>query len=271
MPITQDSPATPLSRKQPAKPISRPLLFTPNRLIMQTPPATPIMIKLKKSTKESIAFMSESEKIKYHSWAAFFNEPNGSSKVFLARPWLDSTKLLPVLSIRTQSHRVRLAALYKCMAENCCFSTNDSINMENHLYEHKRLLQVLSEFEKIDFERVSTSARIHSCVFGWRHCSYCEAMEDDPEVLVQHIKGAHGQSPFQCSQCFFRTADLGLFRYHFDEFHKDTTSGRLILLCDAGQPSFEAVLGEIAENRSKFISHYKCAQGELGLERRMQF
>lgn len=263
-PLSRERSTTPITREEPTSPISRQISVTPNRLIFQTPPTTPVMIKLKKSTKESIAYMDEIEKIKYHSWAAFFNEPNVDSKVFVARPWLtDTAKSIPVLSIRTQGQRVRLVALFKCMAENCCFSTNDSINMENHLFEHKRLLLVLAELEKIDLEMASTSARIHSCVFGWRYCSYCEAMDDNPEVLVQHIKSAHGQSAFQCSQCFFRTADLGLFKFHFDEFHKEITSRRLILLCDAVQASLAATQNEIRENQSKFISHYKCAQGEI--------
>lgn len=198
----------------------------------------------------------------YLSLAKGLNTPLNSEKEFFARKWLKDNEKLPLYANKLQAHPIRITALYKCMSERCPFITNNPNKMTDHLLDHQKMISILKYNKGLDKKLVESDKRIRSCVYGWRHCAYCNHQSHDPEDLVQHIKNVHGTSIFQCSKCYYRAIDIGLFQHHFEKFHPGVNDKKIFLCNHSPNISIDDVYNELCAKRDKFVKKYTCTNGK---------
>lgn len=170
------------------------------------------------------------------------------------KPWLQKHDTDDVaMGVEDQLRSITLYALYKCMAKNCIFSTNDAEKISTHMADHEKLVQFYMRTKKI----VHLSRRLKS---GWLECAYCSYIADSRFSIVDHTKREHASSPFQCSHCFYRTIEIANMHSHIVLHHalEDNIS---ILLCEAQPKWVNTERMELLENRVKYVVPFECNHG----------
>lgn len=130
------------------------------------------------------------------------------------RPWTAWEETKSPIDIEKLTTEASLAALFKCMATNCNFTSNDSKLMQKHLSGHQSTNQL-----KV----------------GSLECCYCEFDAISPQSLVDHIQNEHSTSIYQCAYCFYRSADKGNVISHVEHYHSNKDIR--ILICGSS-PKF---------------------------------
>lgn len=126
------------------------------------------------------------------------------------KPW---TKCENTKSIETKKlllQHTSLVALYKCMATDCIFTTNDRNIMEKHLSSHEDFLTKPATSSCID---------VNNDQYSWLECCYCDETLGSCELLISHIEKEHGTSIFQCAYCFYRSANIEFMTIHANKYH----------------------------------------------------
>lgn len=156
------------------------------------------------------------------------------------KPWLEISKMLK----REKLHSLHLYALFKCMHEDCVYSTSYSTQMNDHLEFHDNMSK-LSPFIFSDTSQVD-----------WLLCCYCQFGASKPSSLIEHIKVEHESSPFQCPFCYYRTIEVSYVFQHLEKYHPQESKE---IWCSKNVlnplPSSSINIPRI---RSKFIPAYKC-------------
>lgn len=202
--------------------------------------------------------MTTQQRDAYLSLHAFYGEKLKDEYLYDATPYLEDPK-----SNFKQFRPITLYALFKCMSENCIFSTNDASKMLLHLKDHQILLELQEANKKIpdpndnQFEYNEKEFLF----YGWQRCSYCSFKKDLPQEIVNHIQHEHGHCPFQCSSCFFRAADPGYFDQHFEEFHPDDEK-REIYLCNVKSKTNDEYKEDLLMSRNKYMMPFVCDKGK---------
>lgn len=148
------------------------------------------------------------------------------------------------------------------MAEKCPFVTNDKNAMRNHLEDHYKMTQMLDKNKEMNLNLLENDERMRSCIYGWENCAYCNYTAIKPECLVDHVFTHHSKSIFQCSECFYRTIDIGMFPHHFNLAHSNDNN-KTILLCGLiPDISVNNIYMNFCMNRERFIKKFVCANGE---------
>lgn len=168
--------------------------------------------------------------------------PTNSCKIRLPLP--DSwTKVKPWIHEDAFAKKEKLGlhmllALFKCMHPVCSFSTNDPVNMTSHIEHHQ---QQVPELEKL----------VHL------KCCYCESTHDTASILVDHIRNVHGESTFQCANCFYRTVDLNSFAVHCTNYHRREGDQRKMFLCNADH-SIKTDISQFSNDSLKLLTCGQC-------------
>lgn len=203
-----------------------------------------------------IAQMPNSKKEFYLSLNNMYSEPLPHVDLFDARPWIGVGE---TLTSRYKRRTISLMALFKCMSDNCIFTSNDADKMKAHMKEHGILVKLQESENLIPYDPCDAFAEKRSFYFGWRDCAYCLFSSRILSTLTDHIREVHGKSPFQCSQCFFRAADISYFEEHFGKYHH--SAKREILICDVEIEDIGEQKKELLENRSQFLKPFRCDEG----------
>lgn len=155
--------------------------------------------------------------------------------------------------LEDQLRPITLYALYKCMAENCIYSTNDATKMLAHMADHEKLVKYYMRMNG-----TKELSRRKKC--GWLECAYCSHIADLNSLLVQHIEREHSSSPFQCSHCFYRTIEIANMDSHIVQHHalEEKIS---ILLCNAKPKIVNAERTELLRSRAKYVPPFVCNHG----------
>lgn len=141
------------------------------------------------------------------------------------KPWIPNDA-----STKPDLQLDHLLALFKCLQPSCSFSTDDAMDMVEHVTIH--------------------SLENKKCKIN---CSYCCSEFQSGKDLVKHILHDHSASVFQCASCFYRSPELTNVISHNEQFHGENVQ-RKVLYC-GGQRS----LTQIAFfNLWKHLNEMKC-------------
>lgn len=169
---------------------------------------------------------------------------NDPKMIVRLTPWLNDD----VLGGEKQLRPVTLYALYKCMAANCIYSTNDKVAMMDHLTEHEILVALV--LRKNPY--CNLSARRRS---GWLKCAYCVYTAKSSSDIVRHFEEEHGNCAFQCSLCFYRTIEIANVVRHMDKCHPLDLTAQ-ILVCNRELKSLDHERVDMERNRKKYFPPY---------------
>ncbi|XP_053676686.1 zinc finger protein Xfin-like [Anopheles nili] len=117
----------------------------------------------------------------------------------IIQPWLLKSMrkhwewCCPMLDVESLYH------IYKCMGNFCCFTTDNTSAMINHLEKHDDASGILS-------------------------CSYCAVGTNSITELIDHIQRHHGQCRYQCKFCFYRSLDAANVYNHLQLYHLEEHS-----------------------------------------------
>ncbi|XP_059222798.1 uncharacterized protein LOC106088413 [Stomoxys calcitrans] len=95
-------------------------------------------------------------------------------------------------------NNVKYLGLYKCLADDCYYSTDSATEFQCHLEDH----------------------RGQECITNdYLQCAYCISAWNSPQQLVQHIEEKHQHMIFQCSLCCYRSCEPYNVVLHQKENH----------------------------------------------------
>lgn len=178
---------------------------------------------------------------------------NDEHNIVKLKPWIEPI----AMGSQYQLRPITLYALYKCMAENCIFSTNDDGKFLEHMEEHEKLVGVLISRATVDPESLSRRKKA-----GWLECAYCSHIAETSTFIVEHIKQEHACSPFQCSLCFYRTKEISNMQEHFVKYHS-LDEDISILVCRSQQKATQIEIMEMMKHRKKYLPPLVCSQGNF--------
>lgn len=169
-------------------------------------------------------------------------------------PWceLPGSVVDPLFGSEAQLREITLYALYKCMADHCIYSTNDPNQMLQHMKYHEIMVAIMIS------QNAELTKRQKS---GWLHCAYCNHFADTSQQIVEHTGTTHGSSSFQCSLCFYRSAEIASLEQHQNIFHLN--EDQKVLVCPSQPITLDAEHQTMLRNRSKVQKHFVCTQGKL--------
>lgn len=133
------------------------------------------------------------------------------------KPWTHSLSLKSQQIALRMLHDTTLLSLFKCMSNECKFSTDIKDDMQYHLCEHE-LSTLLGDDD--DEENKPQS---------YLECAYCATLASGPPELVEHVTQIHSNSVFQCQHCFYRSVDAYSVEVHLKYYHPDMKPA--ILIC----------------------------------------
>ncbi|XP_075159169.1 uncharacterized protein LOC142232301 [Haematobia irritans] len=113
---------------------------------------------------------------------------------------------------RIHPENVKYLGLYKCMVDDCYYSTDDSNQFLDHLAKHSRELMTNEYLE----------------------CPYCNLIEGAitmPNQLLDHIKAQHQHMVYQCSVCSYRSCEAYNVIIHQKELHPSNIDKCKVFKC----------------------------------------
>lgn len=135
------------------------------------------------------------------------------------KPWTECMNKKSEIAILQLTRDASLVALYKCMAIDCIFTTNDPDSMLQHLNNHETFIS----------EQMASPSNVYSDSDSWLECAYCDNIADSCKLLVDHIRNIHSSSIYQCAYCFYRSVESANVYSHLNHYH--TTAEKLIFVC----------------------------------------
>lgn len=166
------------------------------------------------------------------------------------KPW---TKCLNTKSIQAETKLKRdysLMALFKCMANDCIFTTSDKDKMLEHLYNHEDFIVQQASY--------STHHNIQDDN-SWLECCYCEEIPGSCGTLVQHIINEHATSIFQCPYCFYRSVDRQNVSSHLKYYHSREDE-KYIMVCGTETKGLTNEIANILQARREKIKMLQCPE-----------
>lgn len=191
-------------------------------------------IPIKRIRSESIDVNSEINELKpyiHHYRSASLN----TDSWIKVKPWIEADS-----STKREIRWDIQFALYKCMHTTCIFSTNDASKMEKHIDSHLEMIDIMAQANGLT--RAERKMQI-KC----RECAYCPKTFNHGSHLVDHITKQHGNSIFQCANCFYRTIEMDNLIAHNEHYHNENGIRR-ILVC-SGKRVINAALMKFVYNR----------------------
>lgn len=171
------------------------------------------------------------------------------------KPWTTCTNKKSPYAETKLKRECSLMALFKCMANDCIFTTSDKGKMLKHLENHED--QAADSFNAQILDDGS-----------WFECCYCEENLGSCGLLVQHIIEEHSTSIFQCPQCFYRSVDLRNIFLHLEKHHKINKDGSLIpsvLICGAEMKDFRIDINALIQARAN-VQEFECPESGKSME-----
>uniref|UniRef100_A0A1I8P194 C2H2-type domain-containing protein n=1 Tax=Stomoxys calcitrans TaxID=35570 RepID=A0A1I8P194_STOCA len=143
---------------------------------------------------------------------------------------------------RLYPENVRYLGLYKCMVEDCYYSSDAPNEMLHHLESHGKEI-VANEYLQ---------------------CAYCmvtEASINSPQQLIDHVKQHHQHMIYQCSACAYRSCEASNVIIHQKECHstavESSIAGKVFKCPGTERPSKAGYLKEkISQNVQKMPCPY---------------
>lgn len=132
-----------------------------------------------------------------------------------------------------------LYALYKCMGENCSYTTANAENMVTHLGNHEM-----------------SYASHDDLLNNWLECAYCDEPFIKTLLLVKHVQNEHKSSIFQCPYCFYRSCAEYNVIVHLNQFHQ--SEKERVLVCNGNTKSYATEKALIEKCRSKNVRPLRC-------------
>lgn len=137
------------------------------------------------------------------------------------------------------SSKLAIMDLYKCMDLNCAYTTKFKTFFQSHIEDHQRQASFTSFFNL---------------------CAYCDFTSMNPGVLALHITEIHSFSKFQCSKCFFRTAEKETGHEHMLIHHKQEHGA--IYHCPGSETrTVEEINSRVVEMRARNVKPIPCKCG----------
>lgn len=136
------------------------------------------------------------------------------------KPWTKCSNTKSQDAVIKLKRQVSLAALFKCMAIDCIFTTSCHEIMLKHLSNHEDFL--------IQQAAIAT-IHLHQDTSSWLECCYCDEILGSCALLVKHIEIEHASSIFQCTLCFYRSVDPENVSSHIEKYH--SAQLRMVLIC----------------------------------------
>lgn len=165
---------------------------------------------------------------------------------FKVRPWIDGDNASKLsMSFITQF------ALFKCMHENCIFSTNNENDWIQHIDDHIKFIDVLAK----RYGLTNDDLRNHQIRF--RECAYCPAKKESNDGITWHIAEEHDRSIFQCAYCFYRTIEIDCIALHCDVFHAKDSQ---IILMTGFKREFEDKDSDSLNEGEQYFKDIQCGE-----------
>ena len=166
----------------------------------------------------------------------------------ILRPWLGVRTKKNLSSIQVLKTPLALTALFKCLAENCCFFTADFEIFHSHLLIHTKFTQKDKN--------------------NYMGCAYCkiDLSDHQPIDLVMHIQHEHCFDKFMCNYCFYRSCTDFNVLSHQNKFHK--MKPRTILKIDSSairnqNEELELIKKSCVKNVPKIVCVCKSNQRKI--------
>lgn len=177
--------------------------------------------------------------------AAYYKDQN-TEHVHSVRPWMDEDYACKsMMGIITQF------ALFKCMHNNCIFSTNCDESWTEHMVEHLKLIETLDKKGLLN-----KNCRNEQIKF--RECPYCNSALKSNYQVTAHIEFEHQTSIFQCAFCYYRSIEMDSIILHYDCEHPGKKQE--VLLCGENR-EFEHDDGElILFEGQQYIKNFDCGK-----------
>lgn len=170
------------------------------------------------------------------------------SNNYKVRPWIAED-----YATKSQLHLVTQFGLYKCMHNDCLFSTDNEEKWKIHMEQHLKLMDVLK-----DNDRLSNKIRCEHIKF--RECPYCIADLPSNFAVIDHIEEEHRRSIFQCKYCFYRTIEMDNMILHHQSFHDDKKPDVLVLDANRNR-EYEDKDKEILEQGcDQYVETFECGE-----------
>lgn len=142
-----------------------------------------------------------------------------------------------------------LIALFKCMAIDCIFTTNDKDSMLEHLRNHEDFIEVQASYGRNHSNQDCSS---------WLECCYCEEYEGSCSTLVEHIISEHATSIFQCPYCFYRSVDRYNVSSHLKQYHSKYQDEQYILVCGTETKGLSTEIADILQEQLEKVKVMQC-------------
>ncbi|XP_055380541.1 uncharacterized protein LOC129611423 [Condylostylus longicornis] len=155
------------------------------------------------------------------------------STMKLIKPWIFPTVSKPFSVAQFQLRAISLYALFKCMNQECFFTTNCVQNILEHFQFHEQ-----------------------QSSFGWLRCSYCKFVACNSANYVEHIHSVHNNDIFQCPYCFYRSCNDFNTLKHIEEYHQEQKP--LIFVCHGERKRLASEMKHLAIYRNRHIKAIPC-------------
>uniref|UniRef100_A0A1A9WVU8 C2H2-type domain-containing protein n=1 Tax=Glossina brevipalpis TaxID=37001 RepID=A0A1A9WVU8_9MUSC len=130
--------------------------------------------------------------------------------------------------------------LYKCMADDCYFSTDEADQMLSHLNDHAN-----SECPPVEYLQ----------------CAYCVLRLGDcntAQELVNHIQLKHQHDVYQCSLCSYRSCDASNVSIHQLLRHPYTPNDCFIYMCANQEITCEPTNSYLMMRKAESVQKITC-------------
>lgn len=164
------------------------------------------------------------------------------------KPWTKCMNTKNAAAEMKMKRHFSLVALFKCMANDCIFTTSDKDKMLEHLYNHEDFITQQASYGK------SHNIQDHS---SWLECCYCEEIPGSCGTLVDHIISEHATSIFQCPYCFYRSVDQHNVGSHLRQYHSQQDE-MYILVCGTETKGLTNEIADIMRAQTNRVKVLQC-------------
>lgn len=130
-----------------------------------------------------------------------------------------------------------LVAKFKCMDQQCSFTTQNANNFKMHLDNHVEKSSVVSA--------------------NYLSCSYCDTTEASPIDLIRHICDSHKYDNFQCKFCFYRSCANFNVLTHQKNFHRFVPP-TIIKIDNSNKRNYDIEIEKIKKDIKKYVRALMC-------------
>lgn len=178
----------------------------------------------------------------------FAQQSNRSDQIngFNVRPWISQdTATKPALYLVTQF------ALYKCMHDDCLFSTDKEEKWMEHMNDHMKLIDVLQNNGDLSNEMRRKNIK-------FRECPYCKAELRSNDEVSRHIETEHRRSLLQCKHCYYRANEMDNIVLHHENCHAEQS--REVLLIDGKREFEDEDKAILQDGFDLYVKQFKCGK-----------